>query len=243
MKLNANFTQSVFVHNADQHWVPSPMPGVERKPLDRVGEEVARATSIVRYAPKSHFSAHVHSGGEEFVVLEGVFQDEHGDYPAGSYVRNPPQSKHVPGSETGCVIFVKLWQFQAEDRQHVNVMMENVEATNARSVDGEKSARTVIAQRVLFSDQLEEVKHITLPADSDWDCDANNGIEVLVLEGSIKHHETTLMRHDWLRLPISQTLSVRAGSEGAKLWLKSGNLPDIENQIKRVLIKQPKHAN
>jgi anti-sigma factor ChrR (cupin superfamily) len=78
--------------------------------LDRIGDEVVRATSIVRYAPGSHFSAHTHGGGEEFFVLNGVFQDEHGDYPVGSYVRNPPTSSHVPGSDLGCVIFVKLWR-------------------------------------------------------------------------------------------------------------------------------------
>jgi len=87
------------------------MYGVYRRPLDRVGDEVARATTIVKYQANSHFSSHVHTGGEEFIVLEGVFQDEHGDYAAGSYIRNPPQSSHTPGSDDGCVIFVKLWQF------------------------------------------------------------------------------------------------------------------------------------
>jgi len=90
--------------------------------LDRIGDEVARATTIVRYAPNSHFSSHVHSGGEEFIVLEGVFQDEHGDFPAGSYVRNPPTSSHTPGSEPGCVIFVKLWQYDLDDRTPVSRM-------------------------------------------------------------------------------------------------------------------------
>ena len=74
------------------------MAGVERRMLDRIGDEVARATSIVRYAAGSRFSPHTHGGGEEFLVLDGVFQDEHGDYPAGSYVRNPPTSRHTPGS-------------------------------------------------------------------------------------------------------------------------------------------------
>ena len=77
------------------------MVGVDRRPLDRIGEEVARATSIVRYAPGSRFSAHTHGGGEEFIVLDGVFQDEHGDYPPGTYVRNPPGTRHTPGSEPG----------------------------------------------------------------------------------------------------------------------------------------------
>src|SRR5882724_12401160 len=101
MELNADFTQRAVVHAATLDWTPSPMSGVERRMLDRIGEEVARATSIVRYAPHSHFSRHIHGGGEEFLVLEGVFQDEHGDYPAGFYIRNPPQSHHTPGSMPG----------------------------------------------------------------------------------------------------------------------------------------------
>jgi anti-sigma factor ChrR (cupin superfamily) len=92
------FNQRVSVHAAKIPWKPSPMQGVERRMLDRLGDEVARATTIVRYAPDSHFSPHVHTGGEEFLVLDGVFQDEHGDFPAGSYIRNPPGSRHTPGS-------------------------------------------------------------------------------------------------------------------------------------------------
>ena len=103
MKINSDFSQRVVVHSAQNEWIESPMKGVYRRPLDRIGAEVARATSIVKYAPNSHFSAHVHSGGEEFFVLEGVFQDEHGDYPAGSYIRNPPQSKHIPGSDLSLI--------------------------------------------------------------------------------------------------------------------------------------------
>jgi len=87
MNLNADFSARAAVHTARIPWVPSPMRGVERRMLDRIGEEVARATSIVRYAPQSHFSAHRHGGGEEFLVLEGVFEDEHGRYPVGSYIR------------------------------------------------------------------------------------------------------------------------------------------------------------
>src|SRR5262245_25422838 len=89
MNLNADFAKRAVVHTAILEWKPSPMPGVERRMLDRIGGEVARATSIVRYTPGSHFSPHVHVGGEEFLVLEGVFQDEHGEFPAGCYVRNP----------------------------------------------------------------------------------------------------------------------------------------------------------
>src|ERR1700753_1428102 len=116
MNLNSDFGARAAVHSARLDWTPSPIPGIDRRMLDRIGDEVARATSIVRYAPHSHFSSHRHDGGEEFLVLDGVFQDEHGDYPAGTYVRNPPTSSHTPGSEPGCTIFVKLWQFDPDDR-------------------------------------------------------------------------------------------------------------------------------
>ena len=100
-------------------WSPSPAAGVERRQLDRQGKEVARATSIVRYASGSYFAIHTHGGVEEIFVLEGVFSDEHGHYPSGSYLRNPPGTTHTPFSEPGCVIFVKLWQFNPGDAQTV----------------------------------------------------------------------------------------------------------------------------
>ncbi|MEO0699157.1 MAG: cupin domain-containing protein, partial [Pseudomonadota bacterium] len=85
MEINADFSQAVFTHTNTMDWTQSPMPGVDRRMLDRIGDEVARATSIVRYAEGSAFPEHTHGGGEEYIVLEGVFSDEHGDYPAGTY--------------------------------------------------------------------------------------------------------------------------------------------------------------
>ncbi len=99
MEINADFSQRAVVHAARIAWVPSPVAGVDRRMLDRIGDEVARATSIVRYAPESRFSPHTHGGGEEFLVLDGVFEDEYGDYPAGSYIRNPPTTRHTAGLE------------------------------------------------------------------------------------------------------------------------------------------------
>ncbi len=96
MEVNADFSQRVVLDTNALDWIPSPLPGVDRRMLDRIGNEVARATSIVRYAPGSSFSAHTHSGGEEFLVLDGVFSDEHGDYGPGFYVRNPVGSAHTP---------------------------------------------------------------------------------------------------------------------------------------------------
>ena len=93
MELNSDFSSRVVVHSDQLEWQASPMKGVDRRMLDRIGGEVARATTIVRYAPGSKFSAHTHTGGEEFIVLDGVFQDEHGDFPEGTYVRNPPNHR------------------------------------------------------------------------------------------------------------------------------------------------------
>ena len=93
MNLNSDFSVRAAVDAATLDWMSSPIPGVDRRMLDRIGDEVARATSIVRYAPQSRFSAHTHGGGEEFLELDGVFQDEYGDYPRGTYVRNPPATR------------------------------------------------------------------------------------------------------------------------------------------------------
>ncbi|MEM7357740.1 MAG: cupin domain-containing protein [Pseudomonadota bacterium] len=119
--LNMDFSQRVVIDTAMQDWLPSPAPGVERKPLAREDKESGHATSVVRYAPGSSFARHEHPYGEEILVLEGVFSDETGDYPAGSYFRNPPGSSHAPFSKEGCVLFVKLCQFQSGDLQQVYV--------------------------------------------------------------------------------------------------------------------------
>jgi anti-sigma factor ChrR (cupin superfamily) len=150
MRLNADFDKRVVVHSQQLDWQNSPMQGVFRRPLERIGDEVARATSIVKYLPGSHFSPHVHTGGEEFLVLEGVFEDEHGDYPVGSYSRNPPQSSHTPGSTLGCVIFVKLWQFQPDDSIDVRLNTGFMGAVELRDHLG-------VSVIPLYKDSFEEV--------------------------------------------------------------------------------------
>ncbi len=223
MKINADFSTRVVVHSEQQEWLDSPMKGVFRRPLDRVGEEVARATSIVRYEPGSQFSPHVHTGGEEFIVLEGVFQDEHGDFPIGSYIRNPPQSSHTPGSEPGCVIFVKLWQFQPEDRTHVRLKMDAMEPV---------ALREGVALTPLYKDEVEEVSLYTLGANARLpNLESSGGAELFVLQGSLTEGNEELHKHSWLRLPTSSEVEAVAGSEGAKIWVKTGHLAHVESQI------------
>ena len=126
MLINADLTKRVVIHTPSLEWVPSPLPGVERRMLDRHGAESGRATSMVRYAPGSSFKEHTHVGGEEFLVLEGVFSDERGDFPAGSYVRNPIGSKHTPFCKDGCIIFVKLHQID-EAEAELSHLAQNVQ--------------------------------------------------------------------------------------------------------------------
>lgn len=119
--LNMDFTRRVVVNTCTADWLPSPVPGVRRKPLERENTESGHTTSVVEYAPGTAFAPHTHPLGEEIFVLEGVFSDETGDYPAGTYLRNPPGSQHTPFSQEGCVIFVKLNQFSPEDMQSVRI--------------------------------------------------------------------------------------------------------------------------
>lgn len=136
IEVNADFSQPVVIKPDDYQWEASPMPGVDRMKLDRIGDEIARATSLVRYQPNSHFSPHEHSGGEEIFVLEGVFGDEHGAYPAGTYIRNPIGTKHQPviGGE-GATIFVKLHQFHQLDQSQFTIDT-NKQAWRPGLVDG-----------------------------------------------------------------------------------------------------------
>src|ERR1043165_9942959 len=120
MELRAKFDCREVVRPGDEGWRPSPMAGVERQMLDRIGEEVARATSIVRYAANARFSEHFHGGGEEVLVLAGSFHDATGDYPEGTYVRNPIGTAHAPwAGPDGAVLFVKLHQFHPDDTERV----------------------------------------------------------------------------------------------------------------------------
>ena len=174
--INSDFAQRVVVHSAQIPWIASPIAGVDRRMLDRIGDEVARATSVVRYAPKSRFSAHIHGGGEEFLVLDGVFQDEHGDFPVGSYIRNPPTSSHTPGSETGCKIFVNLWQFDPADRKHVRIDTSKLTFT---PLPDRKGVETM----GLFADNSENVRLERWAPGASVELDLKGGGEFFVLEG------------------------------------------------------------
>lgn len=218
MNVHADFSQRVTLDTGALDWVPSPMPGVDRRMLDRIGDEVARATSIVRYAQGSAFPEHTHGGGEEFIVLEGTFQDEHGDYPAGTYVRNPPTTHHIPRADAGCTIFVKLWQFDPNDRNQFSLDMNALEM---RIVEQGR------ARGVLHADARETVAVEHWNPGRKFLLGDEGGTEVLVLEGVLHGADQPLAQHDWLRLPKGDSLSLTAGLDGARFWVKTGHLAHI----------------
>ncbi|KUO55801.1 MAG: cupin [Sphingomonadales bacterium BRH_c42] len=220
MQINANFEIAVGERTSALEWRPSPMPGVERRMLDRIGGEVARATSIVRYAPGSHFSAHRHDGGEEFIVLDGTFQDEHGDYPAGTYVRNPVGTRHTPRSDNGCTIFVKLWQFDPQDQAQFAIDLTAVGLGPVSGAPGIE--RATLHER---SDELVLFEQWQPGAQRHFE--PQGGAELLVLEGSVKWQNEEFGRHGWIRLPPNWRGSVLAGPEGARVWIKERHLAAI----------------
>jgi hypothetical protein len=221
MDLNTDFSQRVLIHGDAAPWVPSPSAGVDRRMLDRIGGEVARATSIVRYAPGSLFPPHTHGGGEEFIVLDGVFQDEHGDYPAGTYVRNPPTSRHQPASKDGCTIFVKLWQFDLADRTAVTI------DTRAQAPVADPG-RPGVAIVPLFRDERETVQFEIWAPGAQVVRDAPGGAELLVIAGSCTESGDQLRALTWLRVPVGGRIEAVAGDEGAQVWIKTGGLRFVD---------------
>ena len=222
MRINADFSERVVIRPEDYRWVDSPMPGVERMMLDRIGDEVARATSLVRYAPNSTFSPHVHSGGEEFLVLEGEFGDEHQTYPAGSYVRNPIGTSHTPRvGDEGCIILVKLHQFHIDDSTSVVVDTRNTDLPS-ESVPG-------LTATMLHQFQDERVMLVRWEPNTPFkEHTHHGGEEVFVIEGSVSDEYGEYPAGTWLRNPDQSSHNAYTGDEGALLFLKTGHLPTAD---------------
>ncbi|OXR49580.1 MULTISPECIES: cupin domain-containing protein [unclassified Pusillimonas] len=213
MLINADFSCRAWVLPEQQQWVASPQGGVERIMLDRVGAEKARATSIVRYAPNSFFPQHSHPGGEEVLVLSGVFSEDNDHYPAGWYMRNPPGSRHQPSSLEGAVIFVKLWQMRPTERSFVRV---NTNDPNAWQQGADR------AECPLFADDIESVRLLRLDAGAVLLPAQVDGAEAFVLKGELTEGAQTYRESAWLRLPAGRYPDIIAGPEGATVYLKTG---------------------
>ena len=221
MRLNADFDQQVVIRPDDYHWQPSPMPGVERMMLDRIGDEVARATSLVRYAPNSTFSAHQHDGGEEILVLEGVFSDEHGDYPVGTYLRNPIGTGHTPSiGPEGATILVKLHQFDVEDKQQICIDT-NSNTWRPGLVDG-------LSVMPLHQHKHEHVALVRWAPNTQFNPHRHwGGEEIYVIQGTFHDEHGSYPAGSWLRSPHLSLHTPFTREDGALIYVKTGHLPEV----------------
>ena len=216
--LNVDFDQRVVIRPEDYQWVPSPMPGVERMMLDRIGDEVARATSIVRYAPYSQFSSHTHDGGEEIFVLDGVFADEHQPFPQGSYLRNPIGTSHTPNiGKEGATIFVKLHQFNERDTEQ-----KAINTTQQMWHPGLVDGLTVMPLHEYEGEHVALVKwapNTQFKAHQHW-----GGEEILVIAGTFYDEHGSYPAGTWLRSPHMSQHTPFTKEDGALIYVKTGHL-------------------
>ena len=217
MIVNADFALKAVMNTQDMNWEPSPVPGVERKYLDRVGGEVAIASTVVKYAANSSFTRHTHDGGEEILVLEGVFSDEFGNYPVGSYLRNPPKSSHTPFSKEGCTLFVKLRHFHPNDLETVRIdtstatwypgTVPGLSVMPLHEFDGVGTALVKWAPDTVFNPHVHP-----------------GGEEIFVIKGVFYDEHDSYPTGTWIRSPRYSKHAPFTKSEGALIYVKTGHL-------------------
>ncbi len=219
MRINADLKERAVIDTDAMDWVASPLAGVERRMLDRHGAEAGRATSLVRFQPGSYFDEHGHPEGEEFFVLDGVFSDETGDFGAGSYIRNPPGSRHKPHSATGCVIFVKLCQMDPEDRDTVQIDTNQAD-WHPGLVDG-------LSVMPLFERGVEHVALVKWQPGTEFSRHTHpGGEEIFVLDGVFEDDQGRYPKGTWLRNPPGSA-HTPFSRDGGLIYVKTGHLLDI----------------
>lgn len=225
--LHGDLSVRVGVDASRLGWTPSPSSSVWRKRLHRVGStEAGQVTSIVRYEPGARFPAHGHPEGEEILVLEGVFSDEHGDWPAGTYLLNPEGFRHAPFSREGCVLFVKLRQFAGVERRHVAL------ATGDLPWEGSRRAG-VSVKRLYAQEGFPDTVRLERwePGASPGPVRYGSGAELLVLEGGLEDEEGAYGPLHWLRLPAGYGHEPRS-RRGCTLYVKEGGLAALRSDAR-----------
>ena len=217
MNIHSDFGERIVLHTDAMAWQTSPAAGVMRKYLDRVGDEVARASSIVRYEPHTSFAQHAHDGGEEILVLDGCFSDERGDYSAGMYLRNPPGSQHAPFSKDGCTLLVKLRQFERTDDQELRIntktsdwypgLVPGLSVMPLHEHDGVSTALVRWAPNTVFNPHVHP-----------------GGEEIYVLDGVFHDEFGVYPKGSWIRSPRYSKHAPFTKDEGALIYVKVGHL-------------------
>ena len=214
--LNMDFSKQCVIHWDEQDWLESPLAGVWRKALEREAAEHGHVTSIVKYEANSYFNEHPHPQGEEIFVLEGTFSDETGDFGPGTYIRNPPGSKHKPFSKEGCIIFVKLNQFDPEDRESLRIDTHkadwhpgagNLQVMPLHNFLGHNTALVKWPANEVFQPH----RHM-------------GGEEIFVISGEFIDEHGTYPKYTWLRSPHNSQHFPRVEKE-TLILVKTGHLP------------------
>jgi anti-sigma factor ChrR (cupin superfamily) len=217
MDIHSNFGERIVLHTDELVWQASPAAGVMRKYLDRVGDEVARASSIVRYEPNTSFEQHAHDGGEEILVLDGCFSDEKGDYSAGMYLRNPPGSHHAPYSNDGCTLFVKLRQFEQTDSQELRI--------NTRTSDWYSGLVPGLSVMPLHEHQGISTALVRWAPNTVFNPHVHpGGEEIYVLDGVFHDEFGVYPKGSWIRSPRYSKHAPFTKNEGALIYVKVGHL-------------------
>jgi len=222
--LNGDMARRATMGTRNMEWTKSPSRSVWRKRLHMVGgAESGQVTSVVRYEAGSSFPAHDHPEGEEILVLEGTFSDEHGDWPAGTHLLNPEGFRHAPFSREGCLLFVKLRQYAGSGREY--------RKTNAAALQWQRSERSGVEVKTLYDEpgfpdrtRLERWASGAAPGAHA----TPGGVEVFVLEGSFEEAEGCHEAGAWLRLPDGATLDGRS-PDGCVLYVKSGAVSTLRD--------------
>ncbi len=222
--VNGDLTRRAFADTHAMAWTASPSGTVWRKRVHLVGPpESGQVTSVVRYEPGATFPAHDHPGGEEILVLEGVFSDEHGDWPAGTYLLNPEGFRHAPFSRDGCLLFVKLRQFPGRERRHV--------VTDTRSASWRPGSAPGVEALALYA---QPGFHDTMrlerwaPGTARGRVDYPTGVELFVIEGSFDDETDRYPTGAWLRLPVGSGHAPRTDT-GCTLYRKDGGLAYLDS--------------
>ena len=215
MIINADYSKKVSISHHDLPWIASPEPGVERRMLERLGGEIAKATSIVRYMPNSQFHSHTHDLGEEIFVLDGVFSDETGNYPAGTYLMNPPGSSHAPFSKSGCTLFVKLMHL-GPDQVTREVLDTNSAAWHQGLVPGLKVMP--LMRQGTGSTLVKWAPETYFNAHRHY-----GGEEIFVVDGVFEDEHGRYPAGSWIRSP-HLSMHQPFSKEGCTIFVKTGHL-------------------
>ncbi len=217
--INGDLTKFCAVDTSRMQWQPSPSGTVWRKRVHLVGPaESGQVTSVVRYDSESSFPEHGHPQGEEILVLDGVFSDQQGDWPAGTFLLNPEGFRHAPFSKPGCVLFVKLRQYPGLDRRQVAIDTSSVPWKNSEAAGVE--CKLLYSQKG-YADSVELQKW-----QAGTDVGARSypeGAEMFVLDGSLQDENGRYGQGTWLRFPCGASHRPHTDT-GCTIYLKKSGL-------------------